>query len=80
MTQEKLTCETGEFNGYPTIGFKDGDKYIFSIGLRKANIVVEHIDAIKAFVTEQAKVAKADTSSPSKKDLIAALAKLMKGK
>lgn len=41
-----------EFKGNPMIvlGQGDGDRYPFQFGLKKARLVIEHIEAIKACV------------------------------
>ena len=41
-----------EFKGNPMIVLSQGeaDRYPFQFGLKKAKLVIEHIDAIRAFV------------------------------
>ena len=44
-----------EFKGHKMIQFKESmdDKYGLSFGLRKARIILDHIDDIKKFVEEE---------------------------
>lgn len=46
-----------DYNGSPLFGlYRDADdKFGFKFGVRKAQMIVEHIDAIKAFVEKYAK-------------------------
>lgn len=48
-----------EFKGNPMIVLAQGpdDKYPFQFGLRKAQLVVENIEAIKAFVKKHSTAA-----------------------
>ena len=46
-----MTSKIGEYKGRPIITLSDGDKpFPFSFGLRKARILLAHIQDIKAFV------------------------------
>lgn len=48
--------EESEFKGNPMIVLKNDeeDKFPFQFGVKKAKLVVENIDAIKAFVEKNA--------------------------
>jgi len=52
MTEEKKLPEVGEYKGKKILTLNPGEKYIFSFGLQKAKLIVEHFDAIKKFVEE----------------------------
>ncbi len=54
-----------EFKGNPMIVLATGpeDKYPFQFGLRKAKLVVEHIEDIKKFVEKHAGVSGRDDKS-----------------
>lgn len=43
-----------EFNGNPVVEFRkdEDDRFPFSFGLRKAKLILEHIEEIKKFVEE----------------------------
>ena len=45
-----------EFKGNPTIVLANGpdDKYPFSFGLKKAKLILEHVEDIKKFVAKHA--------------------------
>jgi hypothetical protein len=43
-------CRISSFKGSPVIELDSGSKYPFSFGIKKAALVVEHIDAIRRFV------------------------------
>ncbi|MEF8879155.1 MAG: hypothetical protein V5A64_02030 [Candidatus Thermoplasmatota archaeon] len=47
-----MPVEYDEYNGNPVIVLKkdENDLYPFRFGLRKAELIVEHIDEIKKFV------------------------------
>lgn len=45
-----MTVKIGSFKGNPTISLDADSKYPFSFGVKKARLVVQHIEAIKAFV------------------------------
>lgn len=42
--------KTGEFKGNKTISLLKDDKRVFSCGVKKAQAILENIEAIKAFV------------------------------
>lgn len=46
--------EESEYKGNPMIVLKNSeeDKYPFQFGIKKAKLVVENIDAIKAFIAK----------------------------
>jgi len=46
--------ERGEFKGRPILKLKrnEEDKYPFSFGISKARLVLENVEEIKKFVTE----------------------------
>ncbi|HIH26374.1 hypothetical protein J4476_00355 [Candidatus Woesearchaeota archaeon] len=50
-----MTAKTGEFKGHKTMILSEEgteDKYPFSFGLKKAKLILQHIDEIKKFVEE----------------------------
>jgi hypothetical protein len=49
--------ETGKYKGNPTISLRrtPDDKYPFTMGLAKAKLVVDNIEAIENFVRDNAK-------------------------
>lgn len=49
-----MVVEITEFKGSPIISLKrdEDDKYGLTFGVRKAKLVVEHIEDIKTFVEE----------------------------
>lgn len=49
--------ETGKYKGNPTISFRrtPEDKYPFTMGLAKAKLVLDNIQAIENFVRDNAK-------------------------
>ena len=49
---EKMPIEFDEYNGNPVIILKrdENDAYPFRFGLRKAQLIIKHIDDIKKFV------------------------------
>jgi len=49
-----MIVERGEFKGRPLIVIKrsEDDKFPFSFGLSKARMILENIDEIKKFVSE----------------------------
>ncbi len=53
--------EEAEFKGNPMIVLKNSeeDRYPFQFGLKKAKLVIEHIEDIKKFVTKNDKPAEA---------------------
>lgn len=44
----------GEFKGNPIITLQENenDKYPFTFGLKKARLIIAHMDAIRQFVSE----------------------------
>ena len=48
--------EIGEFKGNPVISLKntEKDRYPFTFGVKKAQLVLEHIEDIKQFVEKHA--------------------------
>lgn len=52
-----MTVEFDEYNGNPVIILKrdENDNYPFRFGVRKAQIIIEHIEDIKKFVKENSK-------------------------
>ena len=51
-----MPVDVEEYNGNPVIVLKrdENDAYPFRFGLRKAQLIVENIDAIKKFVKDKA--------------------------
>jgi hypothetical protein len=53
------TCKTGEFKGNPTFSVLTGinktteEEYWFSFGLKKAQAILENIDALRKWVDRQ---------------------------
>ena len=47
-----MSARIGSYKGNPTISLGEG-KFPFTFGLAKARLVVENIDAIKAFANRQ---------------------------
>ena len=49
-----MPVEISEYNGNPVITLKrtDDDNYPFRFGVRKAQIIIDHIEDIKKFVKE----------------------------
>lgn len=52
-----MSYELGEYKGYPTIKLIDDEdtndkKYNMTFGMRKAKLILAHIDAIQKFVAE----------------------------
>lgn len=45
----------GEYKGKPTLTLDADSKWPFTFGVNKARAIVEHIEAIKAFVAENSK-------------------------
>ncbi len=45
-------AKEGEFKGSPVLSLANGpeDKYPFTFGVRKAKLILDHIDDIKKFV------------------------------
>ena len=52
-----MAVEFDEYNGNPVIILKrdQNDNYPFRFGVRKAQIILEHIEDIKKFVKENSK-------------------------
>jgi len=52
-----MSVSETEFKGNPMIilGQGDEDRYPFQFGLKKAKLVIEHIEAIKQFVEKHSK-------------------------
>ena len=52
-----MTVEFDEYNGNPVIILKrdENDNHPFRFGVRKAQIIIEHIEDIKKFVKENSK-------------------------
>ena len=52
-----MTVEFDEYNGNPVIILKrdENDNYPFRFGVRKAQIIIDHIEDIKKFVKENTK-------------------------
>ena len=50
--KKKMPVETDEYNGNPVIVLKrdENDAYPFRFGLRKAQLILEHIKEIEKFV------------------------------
>ena len=50
-------CEEGEYKGNPMIVLKNNeeDRWPFQFGLKKAKLVLEHIEDIKKFVEKHDK-------------------------
>jgi hypothetical protein len=46
------------YKGHPTISLGTDTRFPFNFGLEKAKLVVEHIDAIRAFVAKHDKAAR----------------------
>ena len=44
--------KVGEYKGHPTLTLPNGSKYGFTFGLSKAQAILDHLDAIRAFVGE----------------------------
>jgi hypothetical protein len=53
----KMAVEFDEYNGNPVIILKrdENDAYPFRFGVRKAQIIIDHIEDIKKFVKENSK-------------------------
>ena len=53
----RMPAEIEEYNGNPVICLKrdKDDAYPFRFGLRKAQLIIDHIDEIKKFVKEGTK-------------------------
>ncbi len=50
---EQITEPTrGTYKGSPTLSVPKGNGYGFTFGVAKARAILQHIDAIKAFVAE----------------------------
>ncbi len=51
-----MIVQEGEYKGRPVLTFSDGEKdrfaFRFSFGLKKARLILEHIDAIEDFVSK----------------------------
>ena len=49
-----ITATIGEYKGNKTLTLArdETDKYPFSFGMRKAKMIIEHLDDIKEFVKE----------------------------
>jgi hypothetical protein len=45
-----MSVKIGSFKGSPTISLDADSKYPFSFGAKKARLILQHVDAIKAFV------------------------------
>lgn len=46
-----MVLEEDEYNGHPIVKIKSGENpYPFQFGLKKAILILEHIDEIKDFV------------------------------
>jgi len=52
---QKSTPVVGEYKGSPTITLNPESKFSFTFGLGKAKLIVEHFEAIKAFVEKGGK-------------------------
>ncbi len=52
-----MTVEMEEYNGNPVISLKrdKNDSYPFKFGLRKAQLILDNIEAIRKFVKNQSK-------------------------
>ena len=52
-----MAVEISEYNGNPVLTLKrdENDNYPFRFGVRKAQLIIEHIDDIKKFVKENSK-------------------------
>lgn len=52
-----MTVEFDVYNGNPVIILKrdENDAYPFRFGIRKAQIIIDHIDDIKKFVKDNSK-------------------------
>jgi hypothetical protein len=52
-----MVASRSEFKGNPMLVLKtsEDDKFPFQFGLRKAQLILDHIDDIKKFVTEHGK-------------------------
>ncbi len=52
-----MAVTESEFKGNPMIVLSQGDedRYPFQFGLKKAKLVIEHIDAIKQFIEKYSK-------------------------
>jgi hypothetical protein len=52
-----MVVEADNYNGNPVIILKrdENDAYPFRFGVRKAQLIVEHIDDIKKFVKDNSK-------------------------
>jgi hypothetical protein len=52
-----MVSKIEEYNGNPVIALKidENDNYPFRFGLRKAQLILDNIEAIKKFVKEQTK-------------------------
>lgn len=53
----KMSVEIDNYNGNPVIILKrdENDAYPFRFGVRKAQLIIEHIDEIKKFVKNNSK-------------------------
>ena len=50
----KVTApKVGEYKGYPTLTLPNGSRHGFTFGLSKARAILDHLDAIRAFVGEE---------------------------
>ena len=55
-----MVAKIGEFKGHKTLILTDGnseqeDKFPFSFGLKKAKLILQHLDDIKKFVESNEK-------------------------
>lgn len=50
-----MAAERSEYKGRPVLILKesDDDKYPFSFGLKKARLILDHLEEIQNFVAEQ---------------------------
>jgi hypothetical protein len=57
MEEKIMPVEISEYNGNPVLTLKrdENDNYPFRFGVRKAQLIIEHIDDIKKFVKENSK-------------------------
>jgi hypothetical protein len=52
-----MPVEVGEYNGNPVIIIKrsDNDLFPFRFGVKKAQLIIDHLDDIKKFVKDNTK-------------------------
>lgn len=60
----EMIIEEGEFKGHKILTIKEGKRILFSAGVRKCNIILKNLEAIKGFLAKNSESKEARPKNP----------------